>query len=310
MELGQDEVCLSSCFGSTTKDYQRRGSAVNRIAAIMVLIGLAHGEAYGKLSSITLRQLIARSDLVVVGKIEFRENSTTISVDEVLKGACGNKINIRVPSSNWGCGPRSARRTVRQALDEGQQKIFLLISNKSGFSPFRGECVQDVSKKDKIQSFIKEMSIIPKDWRAAVYDQRDQKTGVCWLRANGSLMRGKEPRVFKFIAFWKYNVDQQKWIRIRTDTPEAVRVDTTDSGMHFRNNDQFLMKLTDQIGLFWVKWEEDGYRVEKQVFSGPVMCNDIMIGPPAEGMIATCIPGENFGRAAHVPDPRVHCGGR
>jgi len=44
------------------------------------------------------------------------------------------------------------------------------------------------------------------------------------------------------------------------------------------------------IGLLWLDWKEDGYRADRLIVVGPVLCNDLMIGEPPKGMITVCVP--------------------
>lgn len=57
------------------------------------------------------------------------------------------------------------------------------------------------------------------------------------------------------------------------------------------------------IGLFWVIWEEDGHRYSAAAYAGPVMCNDVMLGPEPPGRIAICVPFPDRAQARFVPDP-------
>jgi hypothetical protein len=57
-----------------------------------------------------------------------------------------------------------------------------------------------------------------------------------------------------------------------------------------RHTDEEIVRLTDHVGLFCVEWKEDGHAVDRLIFSGPILCNDVMIGDPPKGMIATCVP--------------------
>ena len=61
------------------------------------------------------------------------------------------------------------------------------------------------------------------------------------------------------------------------------------------------------IGLLWLDWEEDGYRANRLVVAGPILCNDLKIGKPRKGMIIACVPYEDRAVATFIPDPKIHC---
>ena len=66
--------------------------------------------------------------------------------------------------------------------------------------------------------------------------------------------------------------------------------------------------FSDRVGLFWIRWRDDGRSFTKMVVSGPVKCNDLMIGPPPRpDLIPACVPSATSAKADHVPDPAVHC---
>jgi hypothetical protein len=71
--------------------------------------------------------------------------------------------------------------------------------------------------------------------------------------------------------------------------------------------DQTLLALPETTGLFWLEWFEDDRKSNDIAVSGPFLCNDIDIGDPPAGMIATCVPFKDHAEAAFVPDPKIHC---
>ncbi len=94
----------------------------------------------------------------------------------------------------------------------------------------------------------------------------------------------------------RYDPKAQRWSRDgATPVPKV-----TDAGT--------LVEITNQVGLYWLEWTENGRKFAAQVTSGPVLCNDVMIAPPQPpGMVRACIPLGSSARAGYVPDPVIHC---
>ncbi len=46
---------------------------------------------------------------------------------------------------------------------------------------------------------------------------------------------------------------------------------------------------------------------DAQLVSGPVLCNDIDLGPAPSGQIATCVPFKDKAEARFVPVPSLAC---
>jgi hypothetical protein len=71
-------------------------------------------------------------------------------------------------------------------------------------------------------------------------------------------------------------------------------------------SDAIIAPITNGIGLYWVKWTENGASIEQFALAG-MICNDVHIGTPPPGFVATCIPYEDHAEAAFVPDPHTRC---
>lgn len=57
-----------------------------------------------------------------------------------------------------------------------------------------------------------------------------------------------------------------------------------------------------------MNWTEDHQLNGAFAFSGPMLCEDVHIGPiTKDDMVATCIPFKDHAIAAYVPDPHVYC---
>jgi len=122
---------------------------------------------------------------------------------------------------------------------------------------------------------------------------------MCKLRANGCLINA--PRRFTFTSLWQFDPDKQQWTEVLPRLSCSAEITPTKTG------DQFLLRLTDEIGLFWTWYEEDGKKTGTLVYSGAVLPNDLMIGPPKKGFIVSGIPSKDHATVAYVPDPRLHC---
>lgn len=121
---------------------------------------------------------------------------------------------------------------------------------------------------------------------------RDTATGNCSLVATLS----KSPVNFEVYELWRYDSLSRKWLQQKfKPISKVVRSGTVAS-------------LSNEAGLYWVKWKENGDPYQSLVFSGRVLCNDIHLAPsPEPNVIATCIPFEDSARADYVPDPEIHC---
>ena len=103
------------------------------------------------------------------------------------------------------------------------------------------------------------------------------------------------PIRFEVQELWRYDPETRGWSRERFKPVAKV----TGAGL--------VAEITDKVGLYWLKWTENGQRVEGQVFSGPVRCNDVRLAPPPRAdLVRACIPSRNSAKADYVPDPRIH----
>jgi len=143
-----------------------------------------------------------------------------------------------------------------------------------------------------------------KDVEPVVYVRREPPSGSCSLRVNSFRWQqaAPKPKVFKLISLWRYDPDMNKWVKERWNDATSITVQA-----HLSQTEQTLVALPAKIGLFWVKWSEDERPASSLAFSGPVLCEDIDIGEPPNGEIATCVPLAASAVAKFVPDPRTHC---
>jgi hypothetical protein len=121
---------------------------------------------------------------------------------------------------------------------------------------------------------------------------RDPVSGDCSLVATSS----SSPVDFEVSELWRYDPPSKRWLR-QEFKPVSKVVQSGNVG-----------SLTNEAGLYWVKWKENGDPCQSLVTSGRVLCNDIHLAPSSEpDVIAACIPFEDSARAEYVPDPEIHC---
>jgi hypothetical protein len=142
-------------------------------------------------------------------------------------------------------------------------------------------------------------------WQSVVYAYWDRATGTSSLRVHDFVLQGSgESRQFVFGSLWRYNVSAQKWVQVnlRVDHPIVLKAEKRQ--VYSTESDQKIVSLIAEIGLFWAEWKEDGHSANTLIFAG-MLCEDVDIGNPPEGMIATCVPFANHAQAMFVPDPRI-----
>ena len=122
--------------------------------------------------------------------------------------------------------------------------------------------------------------------------QRDARSGKVRLIARGA------PVKFEIDKVCRYDPGSNRWSR-----QQVAPVDTVLGA------DVVVVELADSVGLYWVRWKENGRPFASMAVSGPVLCNDIALAPSSRSdVIATCIPLQHSARAAYVPDPNIYCG--
>lgn len=150
--------------------------------------------------------------------------------------------------------------------------------------------------------------VVPDGFDSVVHSYRDAKTGVCSLRANGWVLQwelGLEERDFEFLDLWRYDPDAKKWHKLDQPKPKAVTIKTdSDRAVFGQHTDQILIELTDEPGLYWARWTEDGKLVQSPVMCGPIMPNDFSVAQPPEGMLVAGVPYENRAEVVYIADPR------
>ena len=121
---------------------------------------------------------------------------------------------------------------------------------------------------------------------------RDFKAGT---ESRGIARAPPRPLRLRVVDLWRYDPSSQRWLRV--PFPSAERA--VGQGV--------VTKFPERIGLYWVRWTENGVAFESKVFVGRVLCNDVMLPPPSRpDVIRTCVPLPNGAMAGYVPDPRIH----
>ncbi len=151
----------------------------------------------------------------------------------------------------------------------------------------------------------------------AVIARRDPQTGVGALRVDEAWLRQHNmPVVVHVDLVCRYDPAAEKWQLLpRPDARLSWRLEPlSDADAAFGNRVAF--ELPTETGLYWLHWSErnDVNPVERLavnrhsvVASGPILCNDVMIGEPPPGKVATCVPFDNRAEARFVPEPYKAC---
>ena len=128
--------------------------------------------------------------------------------------------------------------------------------------------------------------------------RRNEKDGTCNLvvaQTNPSLII-----IFEILRLLQYEPNSSEWVDRIGEIPAGMKASKIKPGTL-----DVLSPITHRVGLFWLEWKEDGQTRSAFVHSGPVLCNDVKLGPPPKpDLIAQCVPGTNSAKAVFVPDPR------
>jgi hypothetical protein len=136
------------------------------------------------------------------------------------------------------------------------------------------------------------------------YFLRDPVTGTLQLKANEFNMQG--PITFAVREVWRFDPRSAHWRQEPFIPPAPKRVVRGARQAFGSASDATITTITDQIGLFWIKWTENQTPYEGFAFSG-MACEDVDLRPPPEGFVATCVPYASRAEATYVPDPRKNC---
>jgi len=147
----------------------------------------------------------------------------------------------------------------------------------------------------------------------AISLRRKPKTGFAVLQVDESLLR--KPTDFLLRGICKFDPDTGHWQQV----PWSLIGTPTRLEPHGANLSRVLVDLPREVALFCVYWTESDVGQagsspsaavwrEALVASGPVLCNDIDLGPPPAGAVAACVPFPDHAQARFVPLPAEECG--
>lgn len=145
-------------------------------------------------------------------------------------------------------------------------------------------------------------------WKPIVYAHHAGGTGTASLRASASeLIRTGFARrvVVRGLSRFAPGVDIWEPLPIRLPTSFRLPVPKPRQ-IYSQDTDQVLIVIPEPVGLFWAEWEEDGHRVTSFMYAGPILCEDVMLGPTPPGQVAVCVPFADRAEARFVPDPAGH----
>jgi len=139
--------------------------------------------------------------------------------------------------------------------------------------------------------------------RPLVFVWRAGPTGQATLRARtADLIHRMGPLRVTLRAIYKYDAQVDAWTRLLGPLPPWTVPIPRPRQIYSPDSDPILHTFPP-VGLFWAIWDEDGQRYTSAAYAGPVLCNDVMLGPPPQGRVAMCVPVADGGAARFVPDP-------
>ena len=155
----------------------------------------------------------------------------------------------------------------------------------------------------------------PPDLRSVIL-RRATDRGFTTLEVEESwFARHPTPIEFVLRDVCRYDDAADRWTRIAMPH-EAVTTriqPRTDSA----RTPRVVVQLPEETALFYARWverEQDEMRARMQSLrdtlatSGPILCEDIDLGPAPAGRVAACVPFANRAEARFVPDPKDRCG--
>lgn len=151
----------------------------------------------------------------------------------------------------------------------------------------------------------------------AISVRRATKTGFNAVQVDESLLR--RPTNFLFRGICRYDPDTRHWQQVPWSLIGVpTRLDPRPPGPGAIKT-RVLVDLPREVGLFCVYWTESDPAMagltppgaiwrEELAVSGPMLCNDIHLGPAPAGFVAACVPFPDRAEARFVPMPDEECG--
>lgn len=157
----------------------------------------------------------------------------------------------------------------------------------------------------------------PKPDFRAVTIRRTPGAGTSALVVDESWFASRpDPIEFAFVALCRYDPSVDGWKRLPPPiSNHTIRI-SPRTIVEPRAVDRVVVRLPAETALFWVQWIEraEGERSTRReslrdslATSGPILCEDIHLGPIPSGRVAACVPFATRAEARAVPSPRQNC---
>jgi hypothetical protein len=148
--------------------------------------------------------------------------------------------------------------------------------------------------------------------------RREAGTGFSTFRVDETwLARHGTPVVLQVDAICRFYDGPASWERLPPPSPPVpVRLEPLP-GDEIGKGERLVAELPRDTALFWLRWSEQNEdnrsargvaRREALVTSGPVLCQDLALGPAPAGQVAACVPLAGRAEARFVPKPADACG--
>jgi hypothetical protein len=138
--------------------------------------------------------------------------------------------------------------------------------------------------------------------KPVVYSSRLTETGVATLRVRMSeLVHRRKPFRAMLKVVYQYDPKSDTWTRLDDLLLHSIVSFPAQNPAHSQMDP--VLYTFPPIGLFWAIWEEDGQRQSAAAYAGPILCQDVMLGPAPRGRVGKCVPFSDRAAARFVPDP-------
>jgi hypothetical protein len=152
---------------------------------------------------------------------------------------------------------------------------------------------------------------------AAIVVRRETGSGHAKLRVDeGWLQKHNVPVVFHLARICRYDATAGQWQRLPPPDMRRVWRLAPLSPQDASNGNRVAFELPQEVALFWLQSGEqnDGERSahslryrDALVTSGPILCNDVDLGPPPSRQVAACVPYADRAEARFVLTPAEAC---